>query len=313
MDNTLDANRNPIKKLSDLWGRYYFRRNLLGFFFILPSLIFLVVFIVYPVFNNIILSFTDATLTKDTYEFIGLKNYIKLFSSRKFTKYLWNNIIWTIFSVIGQLGIGLLFAMLILKKMRGGTLIRSILLVPYVVPAVAISLLTRWLCNSDYGIITLWLQKMNVVPQGFTPLSLPGYAMAAVVIVNIWRSYPFPMLIYWASLKGIDGQLYEAASIDGASKFQAFRYITLPQLRNTTLTLAILRIAWTATYFDLIWMVTGGGPAGSTTHLPVMIYQNSFGTFQTGYASAISVVLGLLLLVFVIYYVKHSTDTQNER
>jgi len=298
--------------LSDLWGRYYFRRNLLGFLFVLPSLIFLIVFIVYPVVNNVILSFTDATLTKDTFEFVGLKNYIKLLTSRKFKNYLWNNIVWTFFSVIGQLGIGLLFALLILKRVRGGTIIRSILLVPYVVPAVSISLLTRWLCNSDYGIITLWLQKMGAVPDGFTPLSLPGYAMAAVIIVNIWRSYPFPMLIYWASLKGIDGQLYEAASIDGATKFQAFRYITLPQLRNTTLTLAILRIAWTATYFDLIWMVTGGGPAGSTTHLPIMIYQNSFGTFQTGYAAAISVVLGLLLFVFVVYYVRHSSDTQNE-
>lgn len=313
MENSILRRKSLSERFFDLWGKYYFRRNLLGFLFVLPALVFLITFIVYPVASNVFLSLTNSKLTKDSYDFIGLKNYTKLFSDPKFTKYLWNNFIWTVFSVIGQLAIGLLFAMLILKKMRGGTIIRSILLVPYVVPAVAISLLTRWLCNSNYGIITLWLQKINVVPNGFSPLSLPGYAMAAVIIVNIWRSYPFPMLIYWASLKGIDAQLYEASSIDGATKFQSFLYITLPQLRNTTLTLAILRIAWTATYFDLIWMITCGGPAGTTSHLPIMIYQYSFGSFQTGYASAISVVLGLLLFVFVIYYVKHSNNIQADR
>ena len=299
--------RGGVKTLLD---SYFFRRNMLGILFVLPALLFLIFFVLYPVLYNVFLSFTNATLSKDTFKFVGLKNYIKLFKSANFRRYLTNNIIWTVFSVIGQLALGLAFALIITKRVRGGTFLRSILLVPYVVPAVSISLLTRWLCNSQYGIITLFLNKIGAVPISYSPLSLPGYAMATVIIVNTWRSYPFPMLIYWAALKGIDQQIYEAAVVDGASKFQSFLYITLPQLRNTTLTLAILRIAWTATYFDLIWMVTGGGPAGTTTHLPIMIYQNSFGTFQTGYAAAVSVVLGLMLIVFVIYYVKHSGNVE---
>lgn len=310
MDGNVIRRSNKPGSFRALRDSYFFRRNTLGILFVLPALLFLLIFIVYPVLYNVFLSFTNATLTKDTFKYVAFKNYIKLFKSANFLRYLKNNVVWTVFSVIGQLALGLAFALIITKRVHGGTLLRSILLVPYVVPAVSISLLTRWLCNSQYGIITLFLNRIGAIPPSFSPISLPSYAMATVIIVNTWRSYPFPMLIYWAALKGIDQEIYEAAVVDGANKFQSFLYITLPQLRNTTLTLAILRIAWTATYFDLIWMVTGGGPAGSTTHLPIMIYQNSFGTFQTGYAAAVSVVLGLMLFVFVIYYVKHSGNVE---
>jgi multiple sugar transport system permease protein len=186
--------------------------------------------------------------------------------------------------------------------------LRSFLLIPYVVPAIAIALVTRWIFNGDYGIASIWLQNAGLIGFKQSPLALPVGAMAVVIIVNIWRSYPFPMLIYWAALKGINKELYEAAEVDGANKLQSLRFITIPQLRNTTIVLVILRIVWTATYFDLIWMITGGGPAGSTTHLPIMIYLSSFGTFQIGYASAISILLGLVLLICIIFYVKMSGD-----
>lgn len=224
-----------------------------------------------------------------------------------FKKYFWNTVVWTVYSVIGQLLVGLFLALLINRKnMRFGTAFRSFLLIPYVVPAVALALATRWLMNGDYGIISMWLQNFGLIDHRQSPLALPGSAMAVLIIINIWRSYPFPMLIYWAALKSIDKELYEAASVDGAGYFQSLLHITLPQLMNTTIVLAVLRIVWTATYFDLIWMVTGGGPAGSTTHLPIMIYQASFGTFQTGYASSISVFLGILLLISVAFYVRKS-------
>jgi multiple sugar transport system permease protein len=140
---------------------------------------------------------------------------------------------------------------------------------------------------------------------------LLGGAMTSLIIINIWRSYPFPMLIYWAALKGIDRELYEAASVDGAGRFQQFLYITLPHLKATTIVLLVLRIVWTATYFDLIWMITGGGPAGSTMHLPIMIYQASFGTFQVGYASSISVILGIFLCICIVFYVRKSVTLEN--
>ncbi|MHC1782204.1 MAG: carbohydrate ABC transporter permease [Anaerolineaceae bacterium] len=287
---------------------FYRKRKLLGFVFILPTILFLVIFILYPVISNLFLSFTDARLMKSEYNFVGFENYVKLFSNKMFYKYTWNTVIWTVFSVAGQLILGLGLALLINRETHGGTFLRSFLLIPYVVPAVAISLITKWIFNGDYGIVSNWLQMIGWIDYKQSPLALYGGAMTVLIIVNIWRSYPFPMLIYWAAIKGINKELYEAAEVDGANKVQSFRFITLPQLRNTTIVLVILRIVWTATYFDLIWMVTGGGPAGSTTHLPIMIYQSSFGTFRIGYASAISILLGLVLFICIIFYVRKSGD-----
>ena len=287
---------------------FHSRRKLLGILFILPTILFLAIFVLYPVISNIVLSFTDAKLMKSEFNFVWFDNYVKLFSNKMFLKYSWNTLVWTFFSVVGQLVLGLCLALLINREMRGGSLLRSFLLIPYVVPAVAIALITKWIFNGDYGIASNWLQNLGLIDYKQSPLALYGGAMAVLIIVNVWRSYPFPMLIYWAALRGINKELYEAANVDGANRFQTFRYITLPQLKNTTIVLVILRIVWTATYFDLIWMVTGGGPAGSTTHLPIMIYQASFGTFRIGYASAISILLGIVLFICIIFYVRKSGD-----
>jgi multiple sugar transport system permease protein len=308
MVNTEETHLQSLMRENGLSLNFYLRRKLLGILFILPTILFLAIFILYPVISNLVLSFTDARLMKGEFSFVGFENYAKLFSNKMFLKYTWNTVTWTVFSVAGQLLLGLGLALLINRELRGGTLLRSFLLIPYVVPAVAISLITKWIFNGDYGIASTWLQNIGWIEYKQSPLALYGGAMAILIIVNVWRSYPFPMLIYWAALKGINREMYEAAEVDGANKLQSFRYITLPQLRNTTIVLVILRIVWTATYFDLIWMVTGGGPAGSTTHLPIMIYQASFGTFRIGYASAISILLGLVLFVCIIFYVRKSGD-----
>ncbi len=299
--NSLDQVKKPLIS-------FYTKRKLLGIIFILPTIIFLAVFILYPVISNLILSFSDASLVRRDYSFVGFENYIKLFTNRMFVKYTWNTVVWTVFSVAGQLVLGLGLALLINRQMQGGTFLRSFLLIPYVVPAVAISLITKWIFNGDYGIASKWLQDIGWIDYRQSPLAILGGAMIVLILVNIWRSYPFPMLIYWAALKGINQEMYEAANVDGANSLQSFLYITLPQLKNTTIVLIILRIVWTATYFDLIWMVTGGGPAGSTTHLPIMIYQSSFGTFKIGYASAISILLGIVLFICIIFYVRKSGD-----
>lgn len=288
---------------------YHKRRQINGLLFALPAVIFLCVFVFYPVLYNIFLSFTDAKrLSSDNLSFVGLKNYIKLFTDKSFAKRFWTEIVWTVCSVVGQIVVGLLFALVISSKQlkKGGTLLRTFLLVPYVVPAIVIALVTRWMLSGDYGIISVWLQNLGLLPHRQSLLALPGPALAVVIIINIWRSYPFPMLIYWAALKGIDGSMYEAAKVDGATSWQTFWRITIPQLADTTVILLVLRTVWTATYYDLIQMITGGGPAGSTTHLPIMIYQNSFGNPNIAYASAISVFLGALMFIFVVIYVKKS-------
>lgn len=287
------------------------RHRLIGFAFAVPAVIFLLVFVVYPVTYNIWLSFTNTSLIKKTSSFVGLANYIKMFSNKLFKMYFWNTCKWTFWSVLGQLLLGLAIALLISRPMKGGTALRSFLLIPYVVPAITLALVSRWILNSDYGIVSYWLQQAGWLDARQSLLALQGPAMWVVIILNIWRSYPFPMLIYWAALKSIDREMYEAATVDGANKWQIFINITLPQLKNTTIILVVLRTVWTATYYDLIYMVTGGGPSGSTTHLPILIYQASFGSYQIGYAAAISMVLGVLMLICIVFYVMKSGVTED--
>lgn len=294
---------------SNVLSSFHQRRRLTGFLFAVPAVVFLCVFVFYPTVCNIWLSLTDArTLSDSEMEFVGLQQYIKMFSDKTFLKRFWNEIVWTVCSVVGQLVVGLLFALVISSKhlKRGGTAFRTFLLVPYVVPAIVIALVTRWMLSGDYGIISTWLQSAGLLEHRQTLLALPSTAMAVVIIINVWRSYPFPMLIYWAALKGIDAAMYEAARVDGANSWQCFWRITMPQLKDTTIILLVLRTVWTATYYDLIQMITSGGPAGSTTHLPIMIYQNSFGGSNIAYASAMAVFLGALMFVFVVLYVKKS-------
>lgn len=290
---------------------YEKRHKLIGFTFAIPAILFLLIFVLYPVVYNIWLSFTDTSLIKGTSSFVGLKNYIRMFGNTLFKMYFWNTCKWTFWSVLGQLLLGLAIALLISRPMKGGTALRSFLLIPYVVPAITLALVSRWILNSDYGIVSYWLQQAGLLDARQSLLSMQGSAMWVVVILNIWRSYPFPMLIYWAALKSIDREMYEAAIVDGASKWQSFLYITLPQLKNTTVILIVLRTIWTATYYDLIYMVTGGGPTGSTATLPILIYQTSFGSYQIGYAAAISMVLGVLMLGCIIFYVMKSGVTED--
>lgn len=300
-----------IPKRPRLINSYERRHNLIGLAFAIPVVVFLLAFVIYPVLYNVWLSFTNASLIKKTSSFVGFDNYVRIFSNKLFSKYFWNTISWTFFSVLGQLVLGLGIALLITRQMKGGTALRSFLLIPYVVPAVTLALVSKWIMNSDYGIVSYWLQQAGLLEERQSLLAMQGSAMWVVVILNVWRSYPFPMLIYWAALKSIDKQIYEAATMDGAGKWKTFLYITLPQLKNTTIVLAVLRIIWTATYYDLIFMVTGGGPSGSTTHLPILIFQASFGSYQIGYAAAISMILGALMFVCIIFYVTRSGLTED--
>lgn len=302
--------RTPHIRLR-LLSSYERRHKLIGLAFAIPVIVFLLAFVVYPVLYNVWLSFTNASLIKKTTDFVGIDNYVKIFSNQLFSKYFWNTIRWTFWSVLGQLTLGLGIALLISRPMKGGTALRSFLLIPYVVPAVTLALVSKWIMNSDYGIVSYWLQQAGLVEARQSLLAMQGPAMWVVVILNVWRSYPFPMLIYWAALKSIDKQIYEAATVDGASKWKTFLHITLPQLKNTTIVLAVLRVIWTATYYDLIFMVTGGGPSGSTTHLPILIYQASFGSYQIGYAAAISMILGVLMFGCIIFYVTRSGLTED--
>ncbi|MBX3456412.1 sugar ABC transporter permease [Ferrovibrio sp.] len=268
------------------------RSAITGWLLVLPVLLLLAGFLLVPLVQSIQYSFYDASLIGEKGRYVGLANYTKVFESGKIAGISGITLLWTFGSLVGQLALGLAAALTINQLQRGGRLFRSLLLLPYAVPAISLALIWRWMFSDGTGILTFWLQSLSLFPANTSPLGSADAAIWLVVMANVWHGFPFAMLIYWAALQQIDSSLYEAASLDGANAWQKFRYITLPSLSTATIALVVLRGIWTATSFDLPWLLTGGGPAGSTYVWPIWIYEEAMGFFRPGRAAVLALMLG---------------------
>lgn len=278
------------------------RRRLTGLLMVSPGILVLAVFIVYPVFEAVRLSLYNIEFLMGTEMFVGLENYAHVVADPKFPVILLNTAIWSVGSLAGQFVLGFLAALLIARDLPGMRLVRSILLMPYVVPVITVALCCRWMLDGTYGILSDVLQSAGVLENRQSPLASPAGAMTVVIVANVWRSFPFVMIAYWAAMQGIPKEQYEAARIDGANWWQELRHVTIPNLMGVTVTLLMLRLFWTVTYFDLIWLITQGGPGSATEHWPVWVHQEAMGFFRYGYASAIAITLSLSLMVgFTLY------------
>jgi multiple sugar transport system permease protein len=267
-----------------------------GILFILPAILFLLVFVIYPVFDVLRLSLFTIDFATDRAKFVGAANFVHILHDPKLASVAWNTLVWTVFSLIGQFGLGLAAALCISQNVPGMNIIRTILLLPYVVPVIALALFWRWMLDGSFGIVSAALQSAGLLAMDQSPLAVPQGAMASVILANIWRGFPFVMISYWAALQGIPGEQYEAASVDGATIWQKFRYITLPHLAAITKVMLLLRLIWTVTFFDIIWLITRGGPGGATEHWPIWIYQETMGFFRFGMGAALAVFLAGILI-----------------
>jgi multiple sugar transport system permease protein len=276
----------------------------LGVLFLLPTLAFLVVLVAYPVAYNVYLSFQDYNYLLGTSRFVGLQHYVQVLHDPVFWRSLGNNLVWTFGGVGGQLLLGLAAAMLLDGPGRGMALVRTLLLIPYVVPAIATAITWRWMFNDFYGILSFLLTGVGLLPGQTSPFASVELAMPAAICVGIWRGFPFAMIVYWATLRGIPTEEYEAARVDGAGGWQEFWSITLPHLKHITLVLVVLRTLWMFNYFDLLYLLTKGGPAGATQHLPILVYITSFGLFRFGEAAAIAGLMAVTAGLIIVLYVK---------
>lgn len=265
---------------------------------------FLVAFIAYPVVDAIRLSILEIDFVTGAERFVGAKNYAEIFHSPKFVPILVNTLVWSVGSLIGQFALGLAGALCINQDLPGMRLVRSILLVPYVVPVITVALFWRWMLDGTYGIVSYALQSAALLDVNQSPLALPNGAMASVIVANIWRGFSFVMISYWAALQNVPRDQYEAARVDGANFWQEFRYVTLPNLGEVTRTLIVLRVIWTVTYFDLVWLITKGGPGGTTETWPIWIYQETMGFFRFGYGAALATTLAAGLMLAALLYVQ---------
>lgn len=286
------------------------KRQLTGFLFFLPALIFFMGFVAYPFVQTIWLSFRDYNWFTHKDVFIGLKNYADLLASKQFLNALGNSVVYTIFSLVGQTLLAIAFALLLNTKLKAAGLFRSLFILPWVLPTVVTALAWQMMLHERWGAITYYLYTLGITPERVPFLANVNSALPTVILVNIWRGYPLMMISFLSALQAIPQELTEAAIIDGASGFQRTIHITLPMIRNALTTVVLFRAIWVFNFFDLTWQLTRGGPASSTELLPIMIYKSAFGSYRFGEASAIAMLMFVVLLVLVAIYFRMNRNAE---
>lgn len=279
-----------------------------------PALIFLAALIAYPLVKVIHDAFSNVHLINPNVSgFAGLENFKTILNDEHFANDAKNTVIWTVASVAGEYIVGLLAAVLLNQKFKGRAFFRTCVFIPWLVPIIVAGMTWDWMLNPDFGIINYILTNLHIISEPINFLGDARYAMATVIFVNIWRSFPYYTISFLAALQSIPGELNEAAAIDGAGMFKRFFKITLPQLRSVSLVLIFMHVIWSAINFDFIWVMTEGGPNYATETLPIMIYRYSMKKFNVGAASALSTMMfTVMTILFVIYYRKRAQiNSQN--
>ena len=283
------------------------RTTLEGYCFVLPALIFMVALIAYPLIYNVILSFRNLdvrTFKGDTSVFVGLQNYRELFASSTFSLVLKNTFTFTVFSLIFQFTIGFALAIFFYKKFKLAAPIRGLLLIVYMMPMSVTALLCRNMFMVNGGVINDILLKLSIVSEPIEWLISTSTALPTIIMANCWVGIPFNMLLLTTGLSSISEEIYESAKVDGANSIQRFFYMTLPLLKSSILSVLMLGFIYTFKAFDLIFVMTGGGPLNSTDVLGTYAYSLSFGQYQFSMGAAAAVILFICLFIIGLCYLK---------
>lgn len=275
--------------------------------FIVPALIYITLFFLYPVIQNVLMGFQNyntATFYTGEAPFIGLDNYYAVISEPTFWPTVRNTFVFVVGSVVAQFVLGMLIANFFKKKFPLGTTLRSLLLLPWLLPVIVSTALWRSLMDQDSGAINVILKWAGVIDTGIPWLASPSIALLSVIIVNIWIGIPFNVTIIYGGLQEIPQELYEASAMDGASSFRTFRSITWPLLRPTVNVALLLGVIYTLRSLDIILGLTRGGPANSTQTLPTQAYFQSFQQFEFGQGAALSNILIVVSFVFAFVYLR---------
>jgi multiple sugar transport system permease protein len=281
--------------MSGWWSSY--RSRLTPYLFIAPNLMLFTVFVFFPLLYAAYISVHQWSLI-DTPEFVAAKNYTRLVSDGQFWQALKNTVIYSVATVPTSLFLGLMLAIGLNRNLVARSLLRSLYFLPVVVSSVATAVIAAWLFNDNYGIVNALLRKIGVGPIAW--LSTPQWALPSIIITTLWVRIGFCMVVYLAALQSISPSYYEAARMDGATRLQQFWFVTWPLLRPTTFLLLILNVIYSFQVFDLIYVMTGGGPGFSTTMVVQYIYQAAFASGEMGYASAMGMVLFVMILIFTL-------------
>ncbi len=273
------------------------KNNFTRWIFVLPALIVVIVLLIYPVFSSIYFSMTSKHLIKANYSFVAFKNYIKVLGDAKFYNAFLNSIKWTAFSLLGQIFIGFTCALALNRIKTAKSVYKTLLIVPWAFPSIVIALSWKWILNGVSGFLPNMMLKLGLVsemPQFLTNASL---VFLTLVFINIWFGAPMIMVNILSALQTIPRDQYEAAKIDGATSWQSFRHITVPHIKVVVGLLVVLRTIWVFNNFDIIYLITGGGPAGLTTTIPIYAYNVGWGAKLLGKSSAVTILLLIFLMI----------------
>ena len=278
----------------------YNAQTYIAYALIAPAAIYIILIVAWPLLETIRLSFTNSSLAGEDY--VGLENYQKMFSSKKFNGIVTRTFVWMFFSVSLKLIIGLIGAVLLNANLKGRSIFRVLVMPPWVVP-IAIGMLGwLWLYNGYFGIIAGVGMRTGILDGPFGFLAYKQSAFISTIIADVWVGTPMVTVFFLAAMQGVPRDLYEAAYCDGASRWDRFFKITLPQITPVIITMSLLSAIWTFNSFEIIWILTEGGPRGATTTLIIDTYKQALGNYKFGRGAARAVVVMILLMLFAGFY-----------
>ncbi len=284
--------------------------NRLAYLYTMPAFFLMAMMIVYPFIFNIIISFSNMNLTHfRDWRLTGLANYAQVVSDSSFWYFFFKTVLWTGLNVFFHVTIGVSLALVLNKDIKGKSIFRTLLILPWAVPQYITALTWRGMFNSEYGAVNLLLNQWfgTTIPW----LTTEWGAFSACLITNIWLGFPFMMIIALGGLQSIPDELYEAADMDGSTWWHKLRHITIPLLKPVMVPAITLGVIWTFNNFNVVWLVSNGGEPSDKTHILVSwIYKSAFTYFRMGYAAAFSMVLFAILLIFSWNFIKKTRATE---
>jgi len=276
------------------------------YLYVMPAIVVMLIVIAYPIYYTVDLSFykTPPGLQLRDRSFVGIENYVAIVTSDVFWRVTVNTVIWTIGSTLIAFVLGFGLALALHRDFAGRGLLRAIFIIPWVISAVAASYIWKWIYHSDFGIIGVTMVQLGLVDRPPNFIDSVHTVLPSLIVVNIWREFPFAMIMLMAGLQTVPEQLLRAAQVDGASAWQRFWHVTFPHLRGvSTVTVLLLAVA-NFNSFIIPWIMTGGGPSNASHIWITHIYELAFGRQRWGVASAYSVLLFLILMTFGYFYVR---------
>lgn len=282
----------------------------LGLLLIAPTVLIFCAVIVYPLISALYLSLFQIFTPTLQGEWVGLENYRTLLASGGFWSSLWKTLVWTVGTLTLQILFGIAMALVLHQNIWFRSLARSLILFPYFISTVVAVLVWKWVFNDLYGILNHLLMSSGLIDMPIDYLGSMPNAMVTVILIGAWKYFPFVVIAILARLQTIPDALYEAARIDGAGPVARFFDVTLPQLRDVLVVIVMLRAIWDFKEFDLIWLLTGGGPISATETLPIVVYRQAFSLNQMGMAAAWAVMMMAVLLVFMVIYIRQTRQKE---